>query len=161
MKPILEIQNISKKFNINHELNPYLSVRDSISSYFKKNTKISTEEFWALKDISFNINYGDSIGIIGKNGAGKSTLLKILSKITPPTKGEIISRGRISSLLEVGTGFHAELTGRENIFLNGVILGLKKKEISAKFDEIVSFSGVETFLDTPLKHYSRDRKSVV
>lgn len=118
---------------------------------FEKNTK---EDFWALNDVSFSVNPGESVGIIGRNGAGKSTLLKVLSKITPPTKGKIISRGRIASLLEVGTGFHPELTGRENIFFNGSLLGMKRKEIEAKFDEIVDFSGVEKFLDTPLKHYS-------
>mgnify|MGYP003381048964 CR=1 FL=1 len=107
-----------------------------------------------MKDISFSIEPGESIGIIGKNGAGKSTLLKILSRITPPSSGKIISRGRIASLLEVGTGFHPELTGRENIFLNGSILGMKRKEITKKFDAIVDFSGVEKFLDTPLKHLS-------
>ncbi len=118
---------------------------------FEKN---QTEDFWALKDVSFTVQPGESIGIIGRNGAGKSTLLKILSKITPPTTGKIISRGRIASLLEVGTGFHPELTGRENIFFNGSLLGMKRKEIESKFDEIVDFSGVEKFLDTPLKHYS-------
>jgi lipopolysaccharide transport system ATP-binding protein len=117
-------------------------------------SKTTDEEFYALKHVSFNVFPGESIGIIGKNGAGKSTLLKILSKITPPTSGKIISRGRIASLLEVGTGFHAELSGRENIFLNGSILGMKRREIQNKFDEIVDFSGVEKFLDTPLKHFS-------
>ncbi len=153
LKPILEIQNISKKFRIHHEHQPYLSLRDSLSSLFKRNGS-SNEEFYALKDISFEVNTGESIGIIGKNGAGKSTLLKILSRITPPSTGKIISRGRIASLLEVGTGFHPELSGRENIFLNGSILGMKRKEILKKFDEIVDFSGIERFLDTPLKHYS-------
>lgn len=152
MKPILEIQNISKTFRIQHEQHSYLSIRDSITNIFKPNT--ITETFYALKDISFEISQGECIGIIGKNGAGKSTLLKILSKITPPSSGKIISRGRIASLLEVGTGFHTELSGRENIFLNGSILGMKKKEIQKNFDAIVDFSGVEKFLDTPLKHYS-------
>lgn len=152
MKPILEIQNISKKFRIYHEQQPYLSLRDTVSSIFK--TKSSQEEFWALKDVSFNVMPGDTVGIIGKNGAGKSTLLKILSKITPPSNGKIIGRGRIASLLEVGTGFHPELTGRENIFMNGSILGMRKTEIIKNFDAIVDFAGVEKFIDTPLKHYS-------
>jgi lipopolysaccharide transport system ATP-binding protein len=152
MKPILEIRNISKKFLIDHERPAYLSFRDRVSSVFKKRNK--PEEFWALNDVSFDVMPGDSIGIIGRNGAGKSTLLKILSRITPPTSGHIIARGRVASLLEVGTGFHQELTGRENIFMNGSILGMKKFEIKNRFDEIVDFSGVEKFLDTPLKHYS-------
>jgi len=152
MKPILEIKNISKKFRISHEQQPYLSIRDSVANIFK--SKTSTEDFWALNDVCFDVHPGETIGIIGKNGAGKSTLLKILSKITPPTSGKIISRGRIASLLEVGTGFHPELSGRENIFLNGSILGMKRAEINNKFDEIVDFSGVEKFIDTPLKHYS-------
>src|SRR5690349_3706312 len=152
MKPILEVHNISKKFQIDHERSSYLSLRDRIAGVFKP--KIKKEDFWALKNVSFDVMPGESIGIIGRNGAGKSTLLKILSKITPPTKGQIISRGRIASLLEVGTGFHQELTGRENIFMNGSILGMKNAEIKSRFDEIVDFSGVEKFLDTQLKHYS-------
>jgi lipopolysaccharide transport system ATP-binding protein len=153
MKPILEIKNVSKRFTIQHSTQPYLSLRDSISGLFTRD-KSTAEEFFALNDVSFNVEKGESIGIIGKNGAGKSTLLKILSKITPPTSGSIISRGNTASLLEVGTGFHPELTGRENVFLNGSILGMKRKEIQAKFDEIIDFSGTEKFLDTPLKHYS-------
>jgi lipopolysaccharide transport system ATP-binding protein len=153
LKPILEIQNVSKKFRLQHETQSYLSLRDSFSSIFKPKTSTS-EEFYALNNINFNVEQGESIGIIGKNGAGKSTLLKILSKITPPSSGKIICRGRIASLLEVGTGFHAELSGRENIFLNGSILGMKRKEIQSKFDEIIDFSGTEKFLDTALKHYS-------
>lgn len=152
MKPILEIQNVAKRFLIGHEHLPYYSFRDKLTSIFKSGT--SKEEFWALKDVSFNVMPGDSLGIIGRNGAGKSTLLKILSRITPPTSGRIITRGRIASLLEVGTGFHQELSGRENIFMNGSILGMKREEIKNKFDEIVEFSGVEKFLDTQLKHYS-------
>jgi lipopolysaccharide transport system ATP-binding protein len=153
MKPILEIKNISKKFRIQHEKQTYLSIRDSLLSIFKADTS-SSEVFHALKDVTFDVLPGESIGIIGKNGAGKSTLLKILSKITPPSSGKIISRGRIASLLEVGTGFHSELSGRENIFLNGSILGMKRSEINKNFDSIIDFAGVEKFLDTPLKHYS-------
>jgi lipopolysaccharide transport system ATP-binding protein len=155
MKPILEIQSLSKKFKLHHEGGSYLSLRDKLSELARfKFSNNSDEDFWALKDVSFEVMPGESIGIIGKNGAGKSTLLKILSKITPPTEGKIISRGRIASLLEVGTGFHPELTGRENVYLNGSILGMKKREIDLRFDEIVAFAGTEQFLDTPLKHYS-------
>ncbi len=152
MKPILEIQNVSKKFRINAQQQPYLSLRDSVSNIFRNKNKV--EDFWALKDVSFNVEQGDTIGIIGKNGAGKSTLLKILSKITPPTSGKIIGRGRIASLLEVGTGFHPELSGRENVFMNGSILGMRKAEIQKNFDAIVEFAGIDKFIDTPLKHYS-------
>lgn len=152
MKPILEIQGISKKFQIQSNQQPYLSLRENLFSFFKPTSK--KEEFWALKDVTFDVMPGDTIGIIGKNGAGKSTLLKVLSKITPPTSGKIISRGRIASLLEVGTGFHPELSGRENIFMNGSILGMRRMEIVKNFDAIVDFAGVEKFIDTPLKHYS-------
>lgn len=152
MKPILEIKNISKKFSIGSAKQPYLSLRDSLSTLLKPGGK--KEDFWALKNVSFSVNPGESIGIIGKNGAGKSTLLKVLSRITPPTSGSITCRGRIASLLEVGTGFHPELSGRENVFMNGSILGMRRKEILKNFDAIVDFSGVEKFIETPLKHYS-------
>jgi lipopolysaccharide transport system ATP-binding protein len=152
LKPILEIREISKKYQIQGNTKPYLSLRENLFSFLKPSSK--KEEFWALKDVSFDVMPGDTIGIIGKNGAGKSTLLKILSRITPPTSGKITSRGRIASLLEVGTGFHPELSGRENIFLNGSILGMKRAEIQKQFDSIVDFSGVEKFIDTSLKHYS-------
>lgn len=165
-KPIIEIKNIGKKYNIAHQKGGYVALRDVIMNIIKSpfsflRTKFrratgfeKKEEFWALKDINFSIKKGEVVGIIGSNGAGKSTLLKILSQITPPTEGEIILRGRVGSLLEVGTGFHPELTGRENIFLNGAILGMKRKEIAEKFDEIVEFAGIEKFLDTPVKYYS-------
>jgi lipopolysaccharide transport system ATP-binding protein len=152
-KPILEIRSLSKKFNLHHEKKAYLTLRESLGSLFSRKGSYD-EDFWVFKDISFNVARGESLGIIGRNGAGKSTLLKILSRISPPTSGSIICRGRIASLLEVGTGFHPELTGRENIFMNGSLLGMKRQEIKTRFDEIVEFSGVERFLDTPLKHYS-------
>lgn len=165
-KPIIEIKNISKKYNIAHQRGGYVALRDVLTSvlrspfsFLKSKAKQvagfgKKEEFWALKDISLSVKKGEVVGVIGSNGAGKSTLLKILSQITPPTEGEIILRGRVGSLLEVGTGFHPELSGRENIFLNGAILGMKKKEIIKKFDEIVEFAGIEKFLDTPVKYYS-------
>lgn len=160
MEPIIKVRNISKEYILSHRL-PYQTFRDTLTDLAKKpfrllqgQGKIKKEEFWALKDINFDIQKGESIGLIGANGSGKSTLLKILSQITVPTTGEIILRGRVASLLEVGTGFHPELTGSENIFLNGAILGMSKKEIARKFDEIVKFSGVEKFLDTPVKRYS-------
>jgi ABC-type polysaccharide/polyol phosphate transport system ATPase subunit len=152
MTPILEIQNVSKRFVLGQKQLPYLSLRDKLATLFKATPP--AEEFWALSDVTFHVEAGQSLGIIGRNGAGKSTLLKILSRITPPTKGKIICRGRIASLLEVGTGFHQELTGRENIYMNGSLLGMKNAEITRRFDEIVEFSGTEKFLDTALKHYS-------
>lgn len=153
MNPILEVRGIGKKFQIRHKSVGYLSLRERMVNAMKFDQN-RVEDFWALRDVSFDVQPGESIGIIGRNGAGKSTLLKILSKITSPTTGKIVSRGRIASLLEVGTGFHPELTGRENIFFNGSLLGMKRREIEIKFDEIVDFSGVEKFLDTPLKHFS-------
>lgn len=160
--PIISVENLSKRFIISHEGNErYTALRDVVAQkakglLIKKEavSKHTTEEFWALKDINFTINPGDRVGIIGRNGAGKSTLLKILSRITEPSIGSIKIRGRVASLLEVGTGFHPELTGRENIFLNGAILGMSRVEIRSKFDEIVSFAEVEKFLDTPVKRYS-------
>jgi len=163
MKPIIEIRNIGKRYRIGIQRG-YLSLREELSSKaarvlrsFSRGDDVvgpGNDEFWALKDISFNVNEGETIGIIGRNGAGKSTLLKVLSKITPPTTGRIVLRGRVASLLEVGTGFHPELTGRENIYLNGTILGMTRAEIGKKFDEIVAFSEIERFLDTPVKRYS-------
>jgi len=164
--PIIEVKNIGKKYNISHRQGGYLTLRDVLTNVFRNPFRFlrqkvkaaaglaKNEDFWALKDVSFSVEKGEVIGIIGHNGAGKSTLLKILSQITPPTTGEININGRVGSLLEVGTGFHPELTGRENIFLNGAILGMERDQIVKKFDEIVAFSGVEKFLDTPVKYYS-------
>lgn len=154
MKPIIEAHHLCKEFLIGANHERYLALRDKLANPFKSLNKDSKQVFKALEDVSFEVMPGDSIGIIGRNGAGKSTLLKILSKITPPTSGKIVCRGRIASLLEVGTGFHPELTGRENVYMNGSILGMRKAEIDKHFDEIVDFSGVEKFLDTPLKRYS-------
>ena len=163
-KPIIEIKNVGKKYNITHQRGGYVALRDVLANVFKNPFRFAKakakqvvgltkkEKFWALRKVSVEIKQGEIIGIIGRNGAGKSTLLKILTGITPPTEGEIVMRGRTASLLEVGTGFHPELTGRENIFLNGAILGMTKKEIARKFDDIVTFSGVEKFLDTPVKY---------
>jgi lipopolysaccharide transport system ATP-binding protein len=153
MNPILSVQHITKQFKIGAKQEGYLALRDIIANPFKKKEK-KDKTFLALNDVSFDVSPGESIGIIGRNGAGKSTLLKILSKITPPTSGKIVCRGRIASLLEVGTGFHPELSGRENIYMNGSILGMRKFEIDKHFDAIINFSGVEKFIDTPLKRYS-------
>ena len=153
MKPVLEIQGVSKKFRISHEARPYLSLRESLAGIFSRHRE-SREDFWALDNINVSVDAGECLGIVGRNGAGKSTLLKILSRITPPTKGRVIGRGRVASLLEVGTGFHPELTGRENVYLNGSILGMKRREIDKQFDAIIDFAGTEKFLDTQLKYYS-------
>lgn len=159
----IEVENLSKKYVISHQPNKRPRTlrelltfpRNGLSRAANKGLTSSEEEtFWALKDVSFTVAEGERVAIIGGNGAGKSTLLKILSRITEPTLGKVTIRGKVSSLLEVGTGFHPELTGRENVYLNGAILGMRRNEISAKFDQIVEFSGVEKFIDTPVKHYS-------
>lgn len=160
----IEIEQLSKKYDIQNRqkvLNDNLKdrltegMRELFNTFSGKSKKNSgQQEFWALKDLSFKVEQGDTLAILGKNGAGKSTLLKIISRITPPTKGRVKIQGRIASLLEVGTGFHPELTGKENIFLNGALLGMSKREIKKNFDEIVAFSEIELFLDTPVKRYS-------
>ena len=170
MSTAIEFENISKQYRLglvstktlSHDIrrfwitnvlgkeDPYLKIGETND----RSTKGSSEYVWALRDINFKVEQGDVVGIIGKNGAGKSTLLKLLSKVTGPTTGVIRARGRIGSLLEVGTGFHGEMTGRENIFLNGAILGMTKHEIQSKLDEIVDFSGCERYIDTPVKRYS-------
>jgi lipopolysaccharide transport system ATP-binding protein len=153
MKAIIEGTHIAKSYRLGGS-GGYLTARDAIARIFRPTKKPRQETFWALDDVSFSIAPGEVVGIIGRNGAGKSTLLKILSRITLPTKGEVRLRGRVASLLEVGTGFHPELSGRENIFLNGAIMGMSKAEIRRQFDEIVTFAEVEKFLDTPVKRYS-------
>lgn len=161
-KPVITVDKLSKSYRIGHQAEKYPTFRDALvntlQAPLRRLRRMSQgggdETFWALKDVSFEVQRGEVVGIIGRNGAGKSTLLKILSQITEPTTGEVRMRGRVASLLEVGTGFHPELTGRENIYLNGAILGMKKAEITRKFDEIVAFAEVEKFLDTPVKRYS-------
>lgn len=158
-EPIIEVKNLSKRYVLGMD-KKYKRLTESITNAIThpiqaiKRASAKKEEFWALKNVSFTVEKGDAIGIIGRNGAGKSTLLKILAQITYPTEGEVVLHGRVGSLLEVGTGFHPELTGRENIYLNGAILGMKKKEIENKFEKIVKFAETEKFLDTPVKHYS-------
>jgi lipopolysaccharide transport system ATP-binding protein len=163
---IISVEDLGKRYRITHqgERQRYIALRDVImekarnmfrsSKGGNRGLSSTREDFWALRNVSFDVKHGEVVGIIGRNGAGKSTLLKILSRITEPTEGRVWLRGRVASLLEVGTGFHPELTGRENIFLNGAILGMSKAEIKSKFDEIVAFAEVEKFLDTPVKRYS-------
>src|SRR6516164_8893476 len=167
---VIRAEGLGKKYLIGHaaERERYVALRDVLirgaHNLWRKTADMAcgrailagdtVEEFWALRDVSFEVKRGEVLGIIGRNGAGKTTLLKILSRITEPSSGRVTIRGRVASLLEVGTGFHPELTGRENIYLNGAILGMSRQEIRKRFDEIVAFSEVERFLDTPVKRYS-------
>lgn len=147
-EPAVIVDHVSKKFRLYRERN------QTLKSAILRRKKSDADEFWAVKDVSFEVPHGETFGIIGRNGSGKSTLLKCLAKIYHPDKGTITMNGRAASMLEVGSGFHPELSGRENIYLNGSILGLKRREIDARFDEIVEFSGVEKFLEQPVKNYS-------
>src|SRR5947209_20389446 len=163
MTAAIRVENLGKCYRLNHQAarTRYRTLRESLVDWaaaplrrWRSGAAERSEALWALKDVSFEVQPGEVVGVIGRNGAGKSTLLKILSRITKPTTGEVALRGRIGSLLEVGTGFHPELTGRENIFLNGAVLGMSRREITRKLDEIIAFAGVERFLETPIKRYS-------
>jgi len=161
MPKIINVENLSKRYRIGKRKAKTTSLRDTLSgvlrsplSLIQNDRRADEQDFWALKDVNFSVEQGEVVGIIGRNGAGKSTLLKILSRITAPTTGRIQLYGRVGSLLEVGTGFHSELSGRENIYLNGSILGMRRQEIDRKFDEMVAFAEIDKFLDTPVKHYS-------
>src|SRR3712207_1355963 len=162
--PIISVEGLGKAYFLGRQIEKHATLRETITGWGKNvvrhiktrtgDASQSEEAFWALKDATFEVNQGEVVGLVGRNGAGKSTLLKLLARITEPSKGRAVLRGRVASLLEVGTGFHPELTGRENIYLNGAILGMRRTEIQRKFDEIVAFSECEKFLDTPVKRYS-------
>ena len=164
MKPIISVENLGKAYYLGRKLDKHQTFRDALTDFAKgaatrlrqkfTDPAAEADAFWAVRGASFEVNRGEVMGLVGRNGAGKSTILKMLSRITEPTEGRAVLRGRVASLLEVGTGFHPELTGRENIFLNGAILGMSRREIERKFDEIVDFADVEKFLDTPVKRYS-------
>src|SRR5687767_4001222 len=159
MRPIIRVEDLSKLYYLGGSGAAYSTLRETVMDAARKPLRFlrgnnNSEELWALKDVSFEVMPGDVVGIIGRNGAGKSTLLKVLSRIVEPTTGRVELYGRVASLLEVGTGFHPELSGRENIYLNGSILGMTRREIETKFDEIVAFAEVEKFIDTPVKRYS-------
>src|SRR4051794_10855248 len=164
MKPIISVENLGKAYYLGRKVQKHVTLRDTVAEFARgaatrmrqrlADPATRPEAFWAVRNANFAVNRGEVMGLVGRNGAGKSTILKVLSRITEPTEGRAVLRGRVASLLEVGTGFHPELTGRENIFLNGAILGMSRKEIERKFDEIVDFADVEKFLDTPVKRYS-------
>src|SRR5689334_8513824 len=158
MRPIITAKNLGKQFRLGTEGAAYATIRETISNAIRvggrRNGGAARGTIWALHDINFEVENGEVLGIIGRNGAGKSTLLKVLSRVTEPTTGQVKLWGRVGSLLEVGTGFHPELTGRENVFLNGSILGMTRKEILRRFDQIVAFAEVEKFIDTPVKRFS-------
>src|SRR2546427_2712116 len=162
MARVISVEHLSKQYRLGNGLSSYTTLRENLARLIERPLKTfrngnhsqPVASIWALKGVSFEVHRGEVIGIVGRNGSGKSTLLKILSRITEPTTGSVELSGRCGSLLEVGTGFHPELTGRENVYLNGAILGMKKAEIARKFDEIVAFSEIEKFLETPVKHYS-------
>src|ERR1700712_687083 len=164
-KPIISVENLGKAYFLGQRMDRHQTFRDAVAGVargaaarfrqrFREASHEDEDAFWAIRNISFEVNRGEVLGLVGRNGAGKSTLLKVLSRITEPTEGRAVLRGRVASLLEVGTGFHPELSGRENIYLNGAILGMRKVEIDQKFDAIVDFAEVEKFLDTPVKRYS-------
>ncbi len=153
--PVLRVEGLGKRYRLGERAAAYRTLRESLAGLVSSRSAAgAASELWALRGVSFDVRRGEAIGIIGRNGAGKSTLLKILSRVTPPSEGQVLLRGRVGSLLEVGTGFHSELTGRENVYLSGAILGMRRAEIRARFDEIVAFSGVERLIDTPVKRYS-------
>ena len=158
MATAIEAEKLSKRYRIGQMQAAYGTLRDSLARTAARiagrEDEQARQEIWALRDVSFSVREGEALGVIGRNGAGKSTLLKVLTRITTPTSGRAVIRGRVGSLLEVGTGFNPELTGRENVFLNGSILGMKRREIQRKLDDIVEFSGIEKFIDTPVKRYS-------
>jgi lipopolysaccharide transport system ATP-binding protein len=158
MTPIIKVEGLGKRYRLGSDVSAYLTLREALMTRLRSplngRSAADDKNIWALRDVNFNINPGELVGVIGRNGAGKSTLLKILSRVTEPTHGRVELHGRVGSLLEVGTGFHPELSGRENIFLNGAILGMSRTEIARKFDDIVSFAEVEKFIDTPVKRYS-------
>jgi ABC-type polysaccharide/polyol phosphate transport system ATPase subunit len=156
MAEVVQVENVSKRYSLGRPLGGYTTLREVLAGRFGRlfGEAVQPDQIWALRDVSFALEEGDTLGIVGHNGAGKTTLLKILSRITHPTNGESRTRGRVGSLLDVGTGFHPELSGRENIYFNGSILGMKRREIDRRFDEIVDFAGLERFLDTPIKRFS-------